>query len=88
MNNTKKRTLVSVIALVATAVLLTGIHLATIQEASATAAVKCKAKGESTLNCQSNEQQATITQEQTVSGNNSSASATGSISQTASNSVP
>jgi hypothetical protein len=85
MNNTKKRTLVSVIALVAAAVLLTGIHLATIQEASA--AVKCKAKGESTLNCQSNEQQATLTQEQTVSGNNSSASATGSISQSASNSV-
>ena len=51
------------------------------------AAVKCKAKGESTLNCQSNQQEATITQEQTVNGNNSSASATGSISQTASNSV-
>ena len=44
MNNTKKRTLVSVIALVAEAVLLTGIHLATIQEASGFGAVKCKAK--------------------------------------------
>jgi hypothetical protein len=50
------------------------------------AAVKCKAKGESTLNCQSIEQQATLTQEQTVNGDNSQASATGSISQSASNS--
>ena len=85
MNNTTTRTLGSVIVLLAAAAFLTGIYAATIQEASA--AVKCKAKGESTLNCQSIEQQATITQEQTVNGDNSQASATGSISQSASNSV-
>ena len=85
MNNTTTRTLGSVIVLLAAAAFLTGIYAATIQEASA--AIKCKAKGESTLTCQSIEQQATIEQQQTVNGDGSSASATGSISQSASNSV-
>lgn len=87
MNNTttrtKTKTLAIVIVLVAAAAVITGIYPVTIQQASA--AVKCKAIGDSDLICQNIDQQATIDQQQTVNGDGSSATATGTITQSASN---
>jgi hypothetical protein len=92
MNNTK--TLAIVAVLTAATLVVAGTFAATTPAAFAyqkkkqedkNAAVKCKAVGDSDLICQSIDQQATIDQQQTVNGDGSSATATGTITQSASN---